>query len=254
MTPSTQRAVHLVTPVMGKRLIAKGLRRDGRVRHRLEEGMLVIVAGTTNGYVAEEILGAIGQGEGFRRMGFRRGVVVPPGTEAPSTPLPGDVVIVDGTWRRGKTIFDVASDLGTGDLVLKGANALSVAERRAAVLIGHPRAGTAGAILPAVFGRRAELIVPIGVEKRVPHDLDELCGAMNAPEAEGPRLLPLPGKAYTELDAIETLSGASARLAAAGGIYGAEGAAWVLVEGDQRQVAEAREVIESVADEPMCQA
>ena len=40
---------------------------------------LVIIAGTTNGYVAEEILASLGQGEGFTRKGFRRGTTVAPG-------------------------------------------------------------------------------------------------------------------------------------------------------------------------------
>ncbi|MGB2824209.1 MAG: hypothetical protein WBF17_24765, partial [Phycisphaerae bacterium] len=157
----------VVTPSMGKRLIGKGVAAHPAIRDVLEAGTLVIVAGTTNGYVAEEILAAVGQAEGFTRKGFRRGVTVPPGSKAPQVEFTGDVVLVNGVWQKGKEIFDVADDLKAGDVVLKGANALSVDMSRAAVLIGHPQAGTIGAALPAVFGRRVRLIIPVGLEKRI---------------------------------------------------------------------------------------
>ena len=46
----------LITPSAGKRLIAKTLAKHPAIVKALRNGTLVIVAGTTNGYVAEEIL------------------------------------------------------------------------------------------------------------------------------------------------------------------------------------------------------
>jgi len=66
-----------ITTAMGKRLIGKGMAQHPRVRNVLERGTLAIIAGTTNGYVAEEILTALGQAEGFSRVGFRRGGSLP---------------------------------------------------------------------------------------------------------------------------------------------------------------------------------
>jgi hypothetical protein len=243
----------VVTSSMGKRLIGRGMAAHPAVRAVLEQGTLVIVAGTTNAYVAEEVLAAAGQDEGFRRQGFRRGVTVPPGTPAPPGDLPGDVILVDGTWQKGKQIFDVADDLRAGDVVLKGANALDLDSGRAAVYIGHPQAGTIGAALPAVFGRRVRLIVPVGLEKRIGGDLDEIAAALNAPDAEGPRMLPLPGETFTELDAIELLTGAVAGLVAAGGVCGAEGAVWLAVAGEDEELAAAEALLRSVEDEPPCE-
>ena len=242
-----------LTPVMGKRLIGKAMVRHPAVRAVLAKGTLVIVAGTTNGYVAEEILAATGQGEHFTRTGFRRGLTVPPGAGAPAGELAGDVVLVDGAWQPGKQIFDVADALGAGDVVLKGANALDVARRRAAVQIGHPQAGTIGAALPGVYGRRVRLIVPVGLEKRIVGDLDEIAAAVNAPGAEGPRLLPMPGEAFTELDAIELLTGATAAMVAAGGVCGAEGAVWLAVSGTDEQLAATAALVAQLAGEPPCQ-
>ncbi len=62
-----------VTTAMGKRLIGKGIAHHPQIQDVLEKGTLVIIAGTTNGYVAEEILGALGQAEGFSRHGLPAG-------------------------------------------------------------------------------------------------------------------------------------------------------------------------------------
>jgi len=243
----------VVTTAMGKRLIGKGMAAHPAIESVLAVGRLVIIAGTTNGYVAEEILDRIGQREGFDRVGFRRGITVAPGAKAASADFPGDVVIVDGQWQRGRTIVDVADDLRGGDVVLKGANAFD-RRGKAAVQIGHPKGGTIMAAVPAVIGRRARLIVPVGLEKRVLEDVHDLAQRCNAPGGEGPRLYVLPGEIFTELDAIRLLTGAEPFLLAAGGVNGAEGAAWLGIDGRDEQVEAAAALIRSVAREPPCEA
>jgi len=240
-----------VTTSAGKRLIGKAMAAHPDIRSVLSKGTLVIVAGTTNGYVAEEILVSLGQAEGFSRIGFRRGITVAPGAKAADADLQGDVILVDGRWQRGKTIQDVTDELKEGDIILKGANAFD-AHGQPAVQIGHPKGGTVLAALPAVIGRRVRLIVPVGLEKRVLEDVTVLAQRCNAPGTDGPRLLPLPGEVFTELDAIRLLTGAQACLLAAGGIYGAEGALWLGVSGTDEQIRTAAELIQSVAHEPPC--
>ena len=74
-----------LTPAAGKRLIAKSLRRHPAIEAALASGTVVVVAGTTNGYVAEELLAACGGGEGFSRQRFFRGITLPPHPK-PSAP------------------------------------------------------------------------------------------------------------------------------------------------------------------------
>lgn len=248
---------YLITPAAGKRLIGKGLAGLPAMKTALESGTVLIVAGTTNGYVAEEVLGSIGQGEGFSRGRFFRGITLPPGqpvTESGRLPdeseFPGDVVVVKGEWQQGKTIFDVIDTLQEGDVILKGANALDVARRRAAIYIGHPKAGTIGVAVQAVVGRRVQLILPVGLEKRVDGDLDALAARVNAPGGRGPRLFPVPGQAFTELDAVSVLTGATAELLASGGVRGAEGSVWLGVTGDAAAADKAEELLLSVYSEP----
>lgn len=249
---------HLVlTPAAGKRLIAVALAAHPEITRALRLGTVVIVAGTTNGYVAEEVLRSIGQAESFSRRRFMRGVVLPPWHQTSDTgrlpdesEFPGDVVISRGIWQRGKTIFDLADDLEEGDIILKGANALDLERRQAAVLISHPGGGTVMAALKAVVGRRARLIVPVGLEKRVSGDLGGLASRLNMPGGSGPRLLPVPGEVFTEIEAVSLLTGAKACLVAAGGVCGAEGSVRLAVWGGEEQIDAALDLYRAVAMEP----
>lgn len=246
----------LFTPSAGKRLIAKALAQNPKVLSALRSGTLVIVAGTTNGYVAEEILKML-KIEAFSRANFFRGLTLPPGGAVTSegrladeSKFPGDVVITNGEWQKGKTIVDVVDTLKEGDVILKGANALNIEKKQAAVLIGHPKAGTISYIMQAVAGRRTKLIVPVGLEKRVNNDLYALTEKLNSREASGYRMFLVPGQVFTEIEAIKQLSGANAELIAAGGICGAEGSYLIAVTGTEPQENYAEKLWKTIASEP----
>jgi hypothetical protein len=241
-----------LTPAMGKRLIGKGMAAHPSIQRVLHQGTLVIIAGSTNGYVAEEILAMLGQPERFARVGFRRGLTVPPGTSAPDLEFPGDVVIRAGQLLETRSIFNVKDELDRGDVVLKGGNAFD-ARGCAAVQIGSNVGGTALAAVSTVIGRRVELIVPIGLEKRVFGDIHELALLCNDPAGEGPGYFPLPGKIFTELDAIKLLTGANATMIAGGGVYGAEGGAWLILNGNEDALQQAKTMLDKVTTEPLCQ-
>jgi hypothetical protein len=219
-----------ITPVAGKRLIAKSIILHPAIKASLASGTIVVIAGTTNGYVAEELLSACGDADGFSRNRFFRGITLPPyqkitdsGRLPDQSGFPGDVVIQNGSWQKGKTIFDMVDELKEGDVILKGANAVDLAKKQAGVLIGDTKGGTIVAALQAVAGRRVRLILPVGLEKRVANDLNAIANLLNTPGAKGARMLPVPGEVITELEAINMLTGASAELVAAGGVCGAEG-------------------------------
>lgn len=247
----------LLTPSAGKRLIAKTLASHPAIKKALKNGTVVIVAGTTNGYLAEEIFKCHKIGNDFSRKHFFRGITLPPtktvtneGRLVDESRFPGDVIITNGVWQKGKTIADVIDQLKEGDVVVKGANALDLAHRQAAILIGHPKAGTIGLALPAVVGRRVKLIIPIGLEKRISGDLNALAAKINEPGAVGYRLMPVIGEVFTEIDALHALTGAEVDLIAAGGVCGAEGSVWIAVSGNEDQEEFAEQVIASIANEP----
>jgi hypothetical protein len=248
----------VVTPSAGKRLIAKALASEDTVLNALKRGTVVVVAGTTNGYVAEELLKVIGVSGEFSKRRFFRGITLPPnqavtseGRLSDENQFPGDVVITQREWQRGKTIFDVVDELKEGDVIIKGANALDLQRKQAAILIGHPKAGTIGVALQAVVGRRVRLILAVGLEKRVCGDLGCLAEKANTPGAGGYRLLPVPGQVFTEIEAVCLLTGATAELMAGGGVCGAEGSCWLAVRGTEEQVEAAEKLLASVASEPV---
>lgn len=250
---------YLVTPAAGKRLIAKSLLAIPSIKEALEKRTIVIVAGTTNAYVAEEILNEVNQSEDFSRDRFFRGVTLPPkykfstdekGMLKSEDKFPGDVVIVKGKWMKGQTIYDVADDLQRGDIIFKGANALDLDRKQVGIYIGHPKAGTIIAAMQAAFGRRVQLYLPVGLEKRVNESIDSIAKKLNSINASGYRMLPVSGEVVTELDAIKILTGAEAELVASGGVCGAEGSCWLVVSGNDEQITNVESLMKLVSQEP----
>ena len=247
----------MITSSAGKRLIGKAMAELPVIKSALQRGTIVIVAGTTNGYVAEEILTTLGEKNDFTRRRFFRGITLPPTYETTEDGrLPdesasrGDVVIKDGAWQRGKTIDAVADELQEGDVIIKGANALDPVRRRAAVLVGHRQGGTITVALQAVVGRRVRLILPVGLEKRIYENLDEMAKQLNMPGVKGLRLLPVPGEVFTEIDSLSLLAGVTAKLIAGGGVCGAEGSIRLAITGTTEAEKAAEKILQSVASEP----
>ena len=243
----------LLTVSMGKRLIARGLMADPMVRETMASHRLLIVAGTTDACVAQEALRAVGGGVDLDPRFFRRGVTLAPGAKAEGGQTAFDLLIDHGAARTDRTAFEIAPELSEGDIIFKGANAVYLPGKEAGVLIGHPQGGTMMPILSAALGRRVQIIVPVGLEKRVNRPIGELVRLVNNPESEGCRMCPIPGRVFTELDAVRTLTGASAELLAAGGVLGAEGAVYLAVTGDEDQLEAVRTLYRDLRGEPPAQ-
>ena len=146
MTSERKTKQFLLTPAAGKRIIAQSLLFVPGILDALQNRTVVIIAGTTNGYVAEEILNKIDQNTEFSKKRFFRGITLPPehattntGRIADESLFPGDVVIVKGKWEKGKTILDVVDNLQEGDIIIKGANAVNLDTMQAAIYIGHQK-------------------------------------------------------------------------------------------------------------------
>lgn len=237
---------YYLTVAEGKRLIAKAIAQDVRVLKAAKEHTLVITGGTTNGYIVEELFKAFDLGA-FDKSTFFRGIYKGPELAAQSEGR--DVIIREGKLVEGMTIVDIEPELNTGDMILKGGNAVNVPDGEAGVVIGNPKFGTMDPITRAVYGRRVKLIVPIGLEKRVDIPITELVDLVCDPEMPGTRLAFAPGEVYTELDALET-TGVDAYLIGGGGVGGFEGSVLIAVEGEADEVAAADALVKSVKGEP----
>ena len=247
----------MLTVSMGKRLIAKGLMSDEYIRNIMMNHRLLIMSGTTNGYVAEEALKVIGDPTPFDKRIFRRGITVAPGAKVVPGQTTFDLLIDHGKAYFDRTVFEIAPELTHEDMIMKGANALylsETAESEAGVLIGHPQGGTLIPITAARIGRRVQLMVPIGVEKRVEKPIAELVSLANAAPGEGPRLAPIPGIPYTEINALYDLTGCLfVEILASGGAMGAEGGVYFTVRDEEEKVEKIRALVAGLKDEPPTQ-
>lgn len=232
----------VLTVAEGKRLIAKAVARMPEVRNALAKGMVIICKGTTNTYVAEELLG-----ESIAPGDFVIGNVTPAkgGAVLAAKKKISEIVLVQGVRQPEMGLEEALSKLQAGDVVIKGGNMLDYGNKVAGVWIGSPTAGTTGKIMPYVIARKAHLVIPIGLEKQVTGLGAEIVGRINEPVAEInklPSMWLLRGHIVTELEALGILAGVEAFQAAAGGIGGAEGASWLVWRGSESNVRKALEI------------
>jgi len=199
--------------------------------------------------VVEEITG-----KKIEKAAYVRGRVEPVegGKKLPSVNVLDDLVLENGK-ETSLPLTEAVKKLEPGDVVIKGANALDYRNKLAGVNIRDLSSGTTGIIMPHVVGKKAYLVIPIGLEKLVAGDLVDISLKMREPvESLNPvqSMFLITGEIVTELEAIKVLTGATAFQASAGGIAGAEGAAWVVFRGTRDQVTKVMELVESIQGEP----
>ncbi len=232
----------LITPAAGKALIAEALIHRPAVQEALCSHTIVVIKGTGNAYIAERLLAQCG--EAFSTSGYYRGITVPAGTEL-SELQHDDTVIIKGVPQHGMTVFDAVKDLGKGDVLFKGANALNIRDHTCGILIGNPKGGTMNAVWEA-HAKGVTVIHPVGLEKRVERPVHELI-RMN--EGAGLRMFAGFGETFTEADALKELYGVGSEILASGGVAGAEGAVWLLVSGEEEQIRACREGLKAFTSE-----
>ena len=239
----------VLTVAEGKRLIAKAVAQMPVVREALRNGMVIICKGTTNTYVAEEMLGeSIADGD------FVIGSVTPSkggAIVAAKRKMP-EIVLVKGALKQGMSLDEALSQLKAGDVVIKGGNMLDYRNKSVGVWIGSPTGGTTGKIMPLVVARKAHLVIPIGLEKQVAGLGSEIVDAVNEPVTSVTRLPSmwlLRGQIVTEIEALGILADVRALQASAGGVGGAEGASWMVWRGTEQNVRKALDIVEGIQGE-----
>jgi hypothetical protein len=241
--------VVVLNPQESKRLIARAVARLPEVRAALKKGRLIIGNGTTNGYVAEELLG-----RPIPKWRYAAGVIAA-----------GRLEVTDGSTRlapvalkEGQPYADgwtnLLREFQRGDVFVKGGNALDP-EGNVGVLLASEVGGTVGQMLGIIAARGAHLIVPIGLEKLVPDVIEAArhCGIAVTEHTDGvPCGMAVLHNAIvvTELEAFEMLAGVEAWHIASGGVWGSEGSVTIAIEGPGAAVERAFELAQSLASEP----
>ncbi|MGA2954579.1 MAG: hypothetical protein ABSF48_02505 [Thermodesulfobacteriota bacterium] len=250
------RALFVLTPAESKKLIAKAVAQMEEVKRAKENGKILIGHGSTNVFVAEEILGKEKVSELWKRESYLSGVILR-GTLCTTlgAEKPPILVLNRGAVEPPAPTMDVLlRDFGRDSIFIKGANCIDP-EGNAAAFMAHPEGGTIGWAIGTILARGIRLIVPVGLEKlvaSVPKAIT-LCGQQTFDYCQGLRvgLIPLSGgKVVTEITALKILAGVDALHVASGGCSGSEGAVTLIAEGEKKVIEKAVEVIESIKGEP----
>jgi len=232
-----------------KRLIAKAVAQLPIVKKALTEGMVIICHGTTNTYVAQEILG-----KKIEHMAFVYGNVKPEKQpkKYPDLDKIGPVILIKGQKQQDMSLENALEQLKPGDVIIKGANALDYNNQTAGIIVGSS-AGTIGKAYPKIIGKKTHLIIPIGLEKQVAGNVVDIARKMRQPVdtiGKVNSMFMVTGHIVTEIEAIKLLADVDSFQAAGGGIGGAEGAVWLVVRGDKKKVENALKIAQSIHGEP----
>ncbi len=244
------KALVVLTSSECKRLIGKGVAALPEVQSALKSGLVVIIKGTTNSYVAEEILG-----KPVEKADFRRGVVLPGllGGSPPAERQIPDVII-----EKGKvvdlTLAEAVQKLRGGDVLMKGANALDIFGM-AGVYVGSDTSGTIGLSIGTLMARGVNFIVPVGLEKFVPTPIPDIVAEVGIDRIDlstGLKLgmMPIIGRVITEIEAFEVLTEVSATNIGGGGVNGAEGSRTFLLSGSEKEVKKGFKLAKEIIGEP----
>ncbi len=244
------KALVVLTSSECKRLIGKGVAALPEVREALKSGLVVIIKGTTNSYVAEEILG-----KPIDKANFRRGVVLPGvlgGAPPPERQIP-DVIV-----EKGKVVDlsleEAVQRIRGNDVLIKGANALDFFGV-AGIYVGSDTSGTIGLSIGALMARGVNFIVPVGLEKLVPTPIQDIVKELGIDRVDlstGIKIgmMPVTGKVVTEIEAFKVLTGVSVVNIGGGGVNGAEGSRTFLLKGESEEVKKAFELSKEIIGEP----
>ena len=243
-------------PHESKRLIAKAVVELPIMQHALAHGRIIVSMGTTNAFIAEELLG-----EPVSKYNYAAGYV---GNELENTDE--DERILPYMWYKGQVVHVPTEEIyaqgptrgqlmqfGHGDVFIKGANAVDP-YGNAAVLTGNNTGGTCGGHMGVLWARGAHVVVPVGLEKLIPSvvQASRKCGIERLAYATGQKVGLWPivnGVVITEIQALQVLCGVKATHVASGGIGGGEGSVILVVEGTDDQVARTFDFIKTIKGE-----
>lgn len=242
-----QAQVTLSTPE-SKRIIARAVVRHSSVKRALENGIVAVALGSTNAYVAEEILG-----ESLEKSRYVSGYMDKDGTCV----LPCERRLNELVLERGKKVEDglveAVKRMQGGDVIIKGANALD-AEGNAGIMLASEVGGTIARVYGIAKAKGIEIIIPAGMDKLVPSRIADISRKMGMERIDRSigmpvGMFPVAGEVITESRALELLFGVECFLVASGSMEG-EHAMTFLLEGGGGSIKKAFDFIREIKGEP----
>jgi hypothetical protein len=244
-------AMVVLNPAESRRLLAKATVALPEVQHAYKNGMIIIARGITNAYVSEELFDTRVEPKAGQTVGIICGGI--------TNGNPGRSPCRWHVTKKGKVAEGADPNVeilnfGPDDVFIKGANAIDP-EGNAGILTSSLKGGTIGMAWPIVTTRSSHLIMPVGLEKLVPSVIEAAkhSGVYYFKYSTGlpSKLTPVVlGKVVTEIEALGVLAGVRAYHLSSGGVGGSEGAVVLAVEGDEKRLEKAFELVKSIKGEP----
>ena len=243
---SEAKAVVVLPPAAAKRLIARGVAALPQLRRALEQGLVVVTLGTTNAYVAEELLGRPVDKAAHCAGYIGRELAVVPAERR------GRELVLE----RGRPVElspeEVLARLKAGDVIIKGGNVLDP-DGVCGVFMASGTGGTVGRYAAAALARGVEIVIPISRIKSIHRRVADLARELGAQRVRARGLpvglYPLVGTVVTETEAVSLLYGVEATHIASGGVGAGEAAVVLLLSGQEEKVDRAFREIEALARE-----
>ena len=245
------RAVFSLNPWESKRLIGRAVSKLPEVAYALSHAQLGIAHGSTNVFVAEEVLGYCPERDKYASGQVINGTLC----QTESSEKPPILRLVKGKpVPPVPTMDETMAGWDDKCVFIKGANAVDP-EFNAAIFNAHPGAGTIGFAFGKICGMGIPLIVPVGLEKLIPSVklASTQLGHARVDYFNGQKIGMLPlinAKVITEIQAFKILFGLDAVHVGGGGVSGSEGTIVLSVEGDKQSVNESIEEINTIKGEP----
>jgi hypothetical protein len=243
----------VLCPHAAKRLIARGVAAHPLVAHAIAEGTVVVTLGTTNAYVADELLG-----ETIDHGAFAAGVI-DDRWNINARISEAKAIVIQGGRQVEIEAEELLASLGPDDVIIKGGNALDPFGT-VGVLMASPTGGTVGRYVAPALARGVPIVVPISVGKSIHASIADLALQMGSQRIElaaglPSGIYPLIGHVVSEIEALNLLYDVDATHVASGGIGLGAGSVSLLLEGEADAVREAFAFIESLRgeEEPIVQ-
>jgi hypothetical protein len=245
------KAAFTLIPAESRRLIAKAVVQMKEVKAAMQKAYIILCGGTTNGYIAQELLGI----KDLEPQKFTAGtnshrvLCVTDADKRMAIPI----VLYKGK-RSSKTLPEALQDFHIETVIIKGANAIDP-EGNVGVITSGFDGGTIAATYGPVSSQGLRYIFPVGLEKLV-GSVKEAAAWTGAKTmdysmgAEFGMFCLTNGMVVTEIEALRILAGVEAKHVASGGVGESAGAVVLVIEGEKANVKKAISIVESVKGEP----
>ncbi|MGM9573259.1 MAG: hypothetical protein ACI3VJ_02420 [Hominicoprocola sp.] len=243
------KTVFTLTSSESRRLIAKAVVQMPEVKKAWEDAYVLLAGGTTNAFIAQELLHDRSIDPSRCTVGISSNGVLC--VTHPDSRKSFPNVFYKGEAKPEKTLTEALSDFHPETVVIKGANAVDMNGFVGVITSGFD-GGTIPRIIGTVTSKGLKFITPVGLEKLVPSvqaAAKALGGATHIDISMGadPGMYCLGTTCIvTEIEALRILFDCSAALVCCGGVGGNEGAVTLAVEGGEENI---RALVESLESE-----